>query len=154
MYHLRDAAPIERSELKSTGDGVSLPFYRGGTADHVGILMSATVKFIQSARRPGNESHSLNEGTGNVVCRRPRADDAWKQFANILSCRFNDKDNFFFARHRSICYPIARARGYCACTNSNNKEKQCRSNYLHYRMPKCSLAPHIFLLRRWNITMA
>ncbi|WP_228968112.1 glutaredoxin domain-containing protein, partial [Escherichia coli] len=38
MYHLRDAAPIERSELKN-GDLVFFRTQGRGTADHVGVYV-------------------------------------------------------------------------------------------------------------------
>lgn len=47
MYHLRDAAPIERSELK-TATGLFRTQGRG-TADHVGVYVG-NGKFIQSPR--------------------------------------------------------------------------------------------------------
>lgn len=47
MYHLRDAAPIERSELKN-GDW-SFRTQGRGTADHVGVYVG-NGKFIQSPR--------------------------------------------------------------------------------------------------------
>ncbi|OFE17799.1 endopeptidase, partial [Salmonella enterica subsp. enterica] len=60
MYHLRDAAPIERSELKN-GDLVFFRTQGRGTADHL-ASMSAIGKFIQSPRS-GQEIKitSLNE---------------------------------------------------------------------------------------------
>ena len=48
MYHLRDAAPIERSELKN-GDLVFFRTQGRGTADHVGVYVG-NGKFIQSPR--------------------------------------------------------------------------------------------------------
>ncbi len=48
MYHLRDAAPIERSELKN-GDSVFFRTQGRGTADHVGVYVG-NGKFIQSPR--------------------------------------------------------------------------------------------------------
>ncbi|EKT1927294.1 C40 family peptidase [Salmonella enterica] len=60
MYHLRDAAPIERSELKN-GDLVFFRTQGRGTADHVGVYVG-NGKFIQSPRS-GQEIKitSLNE---------------------------------------------------------------------------------------------
>lgn len=60
MYHLRDAAPIERSELKN-GDLVFFRTQGHGTADHVGVYVG-NGKFIQSPRS-GQEIKitSLNE---------------------------------------------------------------------------------------------
>ncbi|ECG8588900.1 endopeptidase [Salmonella enterica subsp. salamae] len=60
MYHLRDAAPIERSELKN-GDLVFFRTQGRGTADHVGVYVG-NGKFIQSPRS-GQEIQitSLNE---------------------------------------------------------------------------------------------
>lgn len=49
MYHLRDAAPIERSELKN-GDLVFFRTQGRGTADHVGVYVG-NGKFIQSRAR-------------------------------------------------------------------------------------------------------
>ena len=48
MYHLRDAAPIERGELKN-GDLVFFRTQGRGTADHVGVYVG-NGKFIQSPR--------------------------------------------------------------------------------------------------------
>ncbi|MDD0437474.1 peptidoglycan DD-endopeptidase MepH, partial [Shigella sonnei] len=48
MYHLRDAGPIERSELKN-GDLVFFRTQGRGTADHVGVYVG-NGKFIQSPR--------------------------------------------------------------------------------------------------------
>lgn len=48
MYHLRDAAPIERSELKN-GDLVFFRTRGRGAADHVGVYVG-NGKFIQSPR--------------------------------------------------------------------------------------------------------
>lgn len=48
MYHLRDAAPIERGELKN-GDLVFFRTQGRGTADHVGVYVGDG-KFIQSPR--------------------------------------------------------------------------------------------------------
>ncbi|MDS1446480.1 peptidoglycan DD-endopeptidase MepH [Shigella boydii] len=48
MYHLHDAAPIERSELKN-GDLVFFRTQGRGTADHVGVYVG-NGKFIQSPR--------------------------------------------------------------------------------------------------------
>lgn len=48
MYHLRDAAPIERSSLES-GDLVFFRTQGRGTADHVGVYVG-NGKFIQSPR--------------------------------------------------------------------------------------------------------
>lgn len=48
MYHLRDAAPIEREELKN-GDLVFFRTQGRGTADHVGVYVG-NGKFIQSPR--------------------------------------------------------------------------------------------------------
>ncbi|HHB2142387.1 peptidoglycan DD-endopeptidase MepH [Escherichia albertii] len=48
MYHLRDAAPIDRSELKN-GDLVFFRTQGRGTADHVGVYVG-NGKFIQSPR--------------------------------------------------------------------------------------------------------
>lgn len=48
MYHLRDAAPVKKSELES----VDLVFFRirnRGTADHVGVYLG-NGRFIQSPR--------------------------------------------------------------------------------------------------------
>lgn len=47
MYHLRDAAPIERSELKTATWSFSV--LRTRTADHVGVYVG-NGKFIQSPR--------------------------------------------------------------------------------------------------------
>ncbi|EKQ5159621.1 C40 family peptidase [Salmonella enterica] len=60
MYHLRDAAPIARSELKN-GDLVFFRTQGRGTADHVGVYVG-NGKFIQSPRS-GQEIRitSLNE---------------------------------------------------------------------------------------------
>lgn len=48
MYHLRDAAPVEREELQS-GDLVFFRTQGRGTADHVGVYVG-NGKFIQSPR--------------------------------------------------------------------------------------------------------
>ena len=48
MYHLRDAAPIDRGELKN-GDLVFFRTQGRGTADHVGVYVG-NGKFIQSPR--------------------------------------------------------------------------------------------------------
>jgi len=48
MYHLRDAAPIKKSELE-TGDLVFFRINNRGTADHVGVYLG-NGKFIQSPR--------------------------------------------------------------------------------------------------------
>ena len=48
MYHLRDAAPIDREELKN-GDLVFFRTQGRGTADHVGVYVG-NGKFIQSPR--------------------------------------------------------------------------------------------------------
>ncbi|CBG88178.1 C40 family peptidase [Citrobacter rodentium] len=48
MYHLRDAAPIKRDELKN-GDLVFFRTQGRGTADHVGVYVG-NGKFIQSPR--------------------------------------------------------------------------------------------------------
>lgn len=48
MYHLRDASPIERDELKN-GDLVFFRTQGRGTADHVGVYVG-NGKFIQSPR--------------------------------------------------------------------------------------------------------
>lgn len=48
MYHLRDAAPVERSSLQS-GDLVFFRTQGRGTADHVGVYIG-NGKFIQSPR--------------------------------------------------------------------------------------------------------
>lgn len=48
MYHLRDAAPIKRSELEK-GDLVFFRINNRGTADHVGVYLG-NGKFIQSPR--------------------------------------------------------------------------------------------------------
>jgi len=48
MYHLRDAAPVKRSELES-GDLVFFRINNRGTADHVGVYLGGG-KFIQSPR--------------------------------------------------------------------------------------------------------
>lgn len=48
MYHLRDAAPVNRSELQS-GDLVFFRTRGRGTADHVGVYLG-NGKFIQSPR--------------------------------------------------------------------------------------------------------
>ncbi len=57
--HLRDAAPIERSELKKR----RLVFFRTqgrGTADHVGVYVG-NGKFIQSPRTGEIQITSLSE---------------------------------------------------------------------------------------------
>ncbi|ECG1191872.1 NlpC/P60 family protein [Salmonella bongori] len=60
MYHLRDAAPIERSELKN-GDLVFFRTQGRGTADHVGVYVG-NGKFIQSPRSGQDiQITSLNE---------------------------------------------------------------------------------------------
>lgn len=59
MYHLRDAAPIERSELKN-GDLVFFRTQGRGTADHVGVYVG-NGKFIQSPRSGQIKITSLNE---------------------------------------------------------------------------------------------
>lgn len=48
MYHLRDAAPVERGQLKN-GDLVFFRTQGRGTADHVGVYVG-NGKFIQSPR--------------------------------------------------------------------------------------------------------
>lgn len=48
MYHLRDAAPIKKSELES-GDLVFFRINNRGAADHVGVYLGEG-KFIQSPR--------------------------------------------------------------------------------------------------------
>ncbi|WON78744.1 C40 family peptidase [Serratia sp. UGAL515B_01] len=48
MYHLRDAAPVKRSELEK-GDLVFFRINNRGTADHVGVYLGDG-KFIQSPR--------------------------------------------------------------------------------------------------------
>ncbi|KEY58004.1 C40 family peptidase [Serratia sp. DD3] len=48
MFHLRDAAPVKRSELE-TGDLVFFRINNRGTADHVGVYIG-NGKFIQSPR--------------------------------------------------------------------------------------------------------
>ncbi|KXJ03824.1 hydrolase [Serratia marcescens] len=48
MYHLRDAAPIKKSELES-GDLVFFRINNRGVADHVGVYLG-NGKFIQSPR--------------------------------------------------------------------------------------------------------
>lgn len=48
MYHLRDAAPIQRGELES-GDLVFFRITKRGAADHVGVYLG-NGKFIQSPR--------------------------------------------------------------------------------------------------------
>ncbi|BDH46140.1 hypothetical protein TUM12370_21840 [Salmonella enterica subsp. enterica serovar Choleraesuis] len=48
MYHLRDAAPVDKDELKS-GDLVFFRTHGRGTADHVGVYVG-NGKFIQSPR--------------------------------------------------------------------------------------------------------
>ncbi|MBJ7221011.1 MULTISPECIES: C40 family peptidase [unclassified Brenneria] len=48
MYHLRDAAPIQKSELES-GDLVFFRINNRGVADHVGVYLG-NGKFIQSPR--------------------------------------------------------------------------------------------------------
>lgn len=48
MYHLRDAAPVKRSELES-GDLVFFRINNRGTADHVGVYLG-NGNFIQSPR--------------------------------------------------------------------------------------------------------
>ncbi|MFC0227069.1 C40 family peptidase [Serratia aquatilis] len=48
MYHLRDAAPVKRSELEK-GDLVFFRINNRGTADHVGVYLG-NGKFIQSPR--------------------------------------------------------------------------------------------------------
>jgi murein DD-endopeptidase len=48
MFHLRDAAPVKRAELK-TGDLVFFRIARRGAADHVGVYLG-NGKFIQSPR--------------------------------------------------------------------------------------------------------
>jgi murein DD-endopeptidase len=48
MYHLRDAAPIKKSELEK-GDLVFFRINNRGTADHVGVYLG-NGKFIQSPR--------------------------------------------------------------------------------------------------------
>lgn len=54
MYHLRDAAPIKRSELEM-GDLVFFRINNHGNADHVGVYLG-NGKFIQSPRT-GEEIH-------------------------------------------------------------------------------------------------
>lgn len=52
MYHLRDAAPIERSELKTA---IWCSFVRRDAAPPITLAsMSATVVYPVSAQRPGN----------------------------------------------------------------------------------------------------
>lgn len=48
LYHLRDAAPVNKSELE-TGDLVFFRINNRGTADHVGVYLG-NGKFIQSPR--------------------------------------------------------------------------------------------------------
>lgn len=48
MYHLRDAAPVKKSELES-GDLVFFRIRNRGTADHVGVYLG-NGRFIQSPR--------------------------------------------------------------------------------------------------------
>ncbi len=48
MYHLRDAAPVQRGELES-GDLVFFRITKRGAADHVGVYLG-NGKFIQSPR--------------------------------------------------------------------------------------------------------
>lgn len=48
MYHLRDAAPVKKSELES-GDLVFFRIRKRGTADHVGVYLG-NGRFIQSPR--------------------------------------------------------------------------------------------------------
>ena len=54
MYHLRDAAPIKKSELES-GDLVFFRINNRGVADHVGVYLG-NGKFIQSPRT-GEDPH-------------------------------------------------------------------------------------------------
>ncbi len=64
MYHLRDAAPVKRSELES-GDLVFFRINNRGAADHVGVYVG-NGKFIQSPR------------TGEEIKITSLGDDYWQ----------------------------------------------------------------------------
>ncbi len=66
-----------------------------------------------------------------------------KTVANILSqCRLR-QDNFFFAPLNLLPYHLHAHGVIVRAILIIRRKKQCRSNYLHYRMPKDALAPHI-----------
>lgn len=102
MYHLRDAAPIERSELKN-GDLVFFRTQGRGTADHVGVYVG-NGKFIQSPR------------TGQEIQITSLSEDYWqrhyvgarrvmtpKHFAKTLPCCYGNRVSSSLS-HLLICY--------------------------------------------------
>lgn len=114
MYHLRDAAPIDRDELKN-GDLVFFRTRGRGTADHVGVYVG-NGKFIQSPRS-GQEIQitSLSEDYWQRHYVGARRVMTPKQFAKILPysmcCRVSSS-----LHNLSICYPILTHNEAIVCT--------------------------------------
>ncbi len=95
MYHLRDARPVNRSELES-GDLVFFRTQGRGTADHVGVYVG-NGKFIQSPRTGQDiQITSLSEdywvrhyvGARRVVTRRPFVNHLPRLLINGVSLSF------------------------------------------------------------------
>ena len=71
MYHLRDAAPIERSELKN-GDLVFFRTQGRGTADHVACMSATANLFSHRAAVRKSRSHRSAKITATPLCRARR----------------------------------------------------------------------------------
>lgn len=118
MYHLRDAAPIERSELKN-GDWSS-SVLRDAVQPIMSACMSATANLFSHRARAEIQITSLSEDYWQRHYVGARRVMTPKHFAKTLPCCYGNRVSSSLS-HLLICYPIHTHNKAIVRMQINNK---------------------------------